>query len=63
MDPIAGRNGRSTWEIDMLTVILAPGSLNHIANIVKGYAIAVGIMIAIGFVWLWWSHRQRSRSL
>ena len=45
----------------MLTVILAPGSLNHIANIVKGYAIAIGIAIAIGFVWLWWSHRQRER--
>ena len=45
----------------MLTIILAPGSLNHIANIVKGYAIAIGIAIAIGFVWMWWSHRQRER--
>lgn len=46
----------------MLTVILAPGSLNHVANIVKGYAIAIGIAIAIGFVWMWWSHRQRERA-
>jgi hypothetical protein len=45
----------------MLTVILAPDSLGHIANIVKGYAIAIGIAIAIGFVWLWWSHRMRER--
>ena len=45
----------------MLTIVLTPGSLNHIANIVKGYAIAIGIVIAIGFVWMWWTHRQRER--
>ena len=47
----------------MLLVFLAPGSLNHTANIIKGFAIAIGIAIAIGFVWLWWSHRQRERAL
>lgn len=46
----------------MQTIILAPGSLSHVANIVKGYAIAVGIIVAIGFVWMWWIHRQRERS-
>lgn len=44
-----------------LTVFLAPGSINHIANIVKGYAIAIGVVVAIGFVWTWWKHRQRER--
>ena len=41
-----------------LLVALAPGSLNHIANIVKGYAIAVGIVFAMWMVWLWWRARQ-----
>lgn len=45
----------------MLTVILAPGSLNHTANIIKGFAIAIGIVVAIGFVWTWWAARQRER--
>lgn len=44
-----------------LMAFLAPGSLNHTANIIKGFAIAIGIAIAIGFVWLWWSSRQRER--
>lgn len=45
----------------MLTVLLAPGSLNHTANIIKGFAIAIGIAVAVGFVWMWWAHRQRER--
>lgn len=45
-----------------LSVFLAPGSLNHTANIIKGFAIAIGIAIAIGFVWMWWAHRVRERS-
>lgn len=44
-----------------LFVLLAPGSLNHTANIIKGFAIAIGIAIAIAFVWLWWASRQRER--
>lgn len=47
----------------MLMVFLAPGSLNHTANIIKGFAIAIGIAIAIGFVWMWWAARQRERRL
>jgi len=46
----------------MLTVLLAPGSLNHTANNIKGFAIAIGIAIAVGFVWMWWVHRQRERN-
>lgn len=44
-----------------LAVLLAPGSLNHTANIIKGFAIAIGIAVAVGFVWVWWVHRQRER--
>jgi uncharacterized membrane protein YccC len=47
----------------MLTVFLAPGSLNHTANIIKGFAIAIGIVVAIGFVWAWWAARQRERQV
>lgn len=45
--------------METLFVPLAPGSLNHIANIVKGYAIAVGVAFALWFVWQWWKTRQR----
>jgi hypothetical protein len=40
-----------------LAVVLAPGSINHIANIVKGYAIAIGVVFAIWIVWQWWRTR------
>jgi hypothetical protein len=46
-------------DMAMLSVILAPGSVNHIANIVKGYAIAIGVVFAIWFVWQWWRVRVR----
>lgn len=29
------------------------------ANMIKGYAIAVGVAVAIGYVWMWWQHRSR----
>lgn len=45
--------------MEPLAVMLAPGSLNHIANIVKGYAIAVGVAFAIWIVWRWWQTRER----
>lgn len=45
----------------MLIALLAPGSLNHTANIIKGFAIAIGIAIAIAFVWMWWSSRLKER--
>lgn len=47
----------------MLMVFLAPGSINHVANIVKGYAIAIGVAFAMWFVWQWWVNRQRERAL
>ncbi len=43
----------------LLSVMLAPGSINHIANIVKGYAIAIGVVFAIYMVWQWWKTRER----
>jgi hypothetical protein len=46
-----------------LVAFLAPGSLNHTANIIKGFAIAIGIAIAIGFVWMWWAARLRERKV
>jgi hypothetical protein len=42
-----------------LAVVLAPGSINHVANIVKGYAIAIGVVFAIWIVWQWWAARNR----
>lgn len=44
----------------MLTVVLAQG-LNQTANIIKGFAIAIGVVIAVGFVWMWWASRLRER--
>lgn len=32
---------------------------NQIANMAKGYALAIGVAVAIGFVWAWWTNRQR----
>ena len=46
----------------MLLVELAQG-LNQTANIIKGFAIAIGIAIAIGFVGMWWAHRVRERRM
>lgn len=43
-----------------LQIPLPPG-LNTLANILKGFAIAIGVAIAVGFVWLWWVHRMRER--
>ena len=41
-------------------VVLAQG-LNQTANIVKGFALAIGVAVAIGFVWMWWAHRVREQ--
>lgn len=43
-----------------LFVALAQG-LNQTANIVKGFALAVGVVVAIGFVWMWWAHRVKEQ--
>ncbi len=32
------------------------------ANMLKGYALAIGVAVAIGFVWAWWVHRQREQA-
>lgn len=40
-----------------LAVLLTPGSASNIANIVKGYAIAIGVAFAIWFAWRWWRTR------
>lgn len=45
--------------MDFLLVPLAPGSANHIANIVKGYALAIGVAFAMWFVWQWWKTRLK----
>ncbi len=45
--------------MQFLLIPLAPGSVNHVANIVKGYALALGVVFAIWFVWQWWRTRQR----
>ena len=44
-----------------LSVFLAPGSLGHIANTIKGFALAIGVVLAVAFVWMWWSTRLRER--
>jgi hypothetical protein len=31
----------------------------QLANMLKGYALAIGVAVAIGFVCAWWAHRQR----
>jgi hypothetical protein len=49
--------------MQLLTVILAPGSINHVANIVKGYAIAIGVVFAIYMVWQWWQTREREAAI
>lgn len=45
--------------MDFLLVPLAPGSFGHVANIVKGYALALGVAFGVWFVWQWWRTRQR----
>ena len=44
----------------MLLIVLAQG-LNQTANIVKGFALAIGVAVAIGFVWMWWANRVREQ--
>ena len=38
-------------------VVLAPDTLGHNANTLKGFAIAIGVAFAIWFVWQWWQVR------
>jgi hypothetical protein len=41
---------------------MAPLTMNAFANVIKGYAIAIGVAFAIWFVWMWWVHRQREHA-
>lgn len=34
----------------------------QLANMLKGYALAIGVAVAIGFVWAWWVNRQREHA-
>ena len=45
-----------------LIVILAPGTVGNIANIVKGYALAFGVAFAVWFGGQWWRSRLRERA-
>lgn len=40
-----------------LMVLLAPDTIGHVANTVKGYALAIGVAFAMWFVWMWWKTR------
>ncbi|MBS0243356.1 MAG: hypothetical protein JSS20_14350 [Proteobacteria bacterium] len=40
-----------------LMVMLAPDTVGHLANTVKGYALAIGTAFAMWFVWMWWKVR------
>ena len=42
----------------MLAVVLEPDTLGHNANTLKGFAIAIGVVFAIWFVWQWWQVRN-----
>ena len=46
----------------MALVMLAQG-LNQTANIAKGFALAIGVVVAIGFVWMWWASRLREQRM
>lgn len=46
----------------LLLAMMAPGSIGHIANIVKGYALAIGVVFGMWMIWMWWQHvRQVGR--
>ncbi len=46
-----------------MTPLIVALNLSAVANMIKGYAIAIGVAVAIGFVWTWWAHRQRERTV
>ena len=41
----------------MLTMLISSFDLNHVANIVKGYALAIGVVFAMWIVWTWWRRK------
>ena len=49
-----------------MTTMLVPNALlissfdlNHAANIVKGYALAIGVVFAMWIVWTWWARKLK----
>lgn len=44
--------------MQLFAVVLTPGSVGNIANIVKGYALAIGVVFAMWIVWQWWRMRR-----
>jgi hypothetical protein len=42
-----------------LAVMLEPDTLGHNANTLKGFAIAIGVVFAMWFVWHWWQVRTK----
>lgn len=48
--------------MQFLLAMMTPGSIGNIANIVKGYALAIGVAFGMWIVWMWWQHaRQMAR--
>lgn len=43
----------------LLLAMMTPGSIGNIANIVKGYALAIGVVFGMWMVWMWWRHVRR----
>ena len=38
-------------------MLVSSFDLNHMANIVKGYALAIGVVFAMWIVWTWWRRK------
>ena len=47
----------------MTTMLLSSFDLNHGANIVKGYALAFGVVFAVAIVWAWWRRKLKADRL
>ena len=45
--------------MQFLLAMMTPGSIGNIANIVKGYALAIGVAFGMWIVWMWWQHARR----
>jgi hypothetical protein len=46
-----------------MLAMMTPGTVGNIANIVKGYALAIGVAFGMWIVWMWWQHaRQMART-
>ena len=45
--------------MQFLLAMMTPGSIGNIANIVKGYALAIGVAFGMWIVWMWWQHARQ----